>query len=444
VVFSATTPTTGRELFVSDGTAAGTVLLLDIRAGSIGGNPGPFVASGSFLYFAADDGVAGRELWRTDGTAAGTVLLRDVFPGIGGAQPSGLTDLGGVLLFAATELTNGTELWRTDGTPAGTTMVRDIAPGSLGSVPNRLARAGAFVMFAADDGSSGMEPWRSDGTAAGTTMVADLSAGPASTDVSHALGAGGLWFFRANAGSLGFEPWRSDGTAAGTFLLADVAPGAPDGMLDQPPARLGDGARVVFAADDTLSGAEAWTSDGTALGTFRIADLNPGAGSASPRGFATFGTRLVFAADDGASGHEPWVLPLAALGASLARPFGRGCPGTGGLVPAIGASGLPSAGNLAFAVTLRGARASSFAAMHLGASRIDLPAGGGCSLYTLPLLSLAIPTDGSGGATVPLPIPAGRGLAGLHLFFQFIVADPQGAFLGLATASDGLEVLVGT
>ena len=34
-------------------------------------------------YFSGDDGVAGAELWKTDGTAAGTVLVRDINPGAG-------------------------------------------------------------------------------------------------------------------------------------------------------------------------------------------------------------------------------------------------------------------------------------------------------------------------------------------------------------------------
>ncbi|RYF85109.1 MAG: hypothetical protein EOO03_13785, partial [Chitinophagaceae bacterium] len=40
-----------------------------------------FAELGGAAYFVADDGTTGRELWKTDGSAAGTLLVTDVISG---------------------------------------------------------------------------------------------------------------------------------------------------------------------------------------------------------------------------------------------------------------------------------------------------------------------------------------------------------------------------
>lgn len=69
VVFTGFTAATGEELYITDGTPAGTVLVKDIVPGTTSSIPADFVFMNGFIYFTAVTAAEGRELWRTDGTA---------------------------------------------------------------------------------------------------------------------------------------------------------------------------------------------------------------------------------------------------------------------------------------------------------------------------------------------------------------------------------------
>lgn len=133
----------GWELFKSDGTGANTVKVESIDGTGVGFDNSAddaFITVGSFLYFEARDDASsqGRELWRTDGTAAGTVLVKDIntTSGYAGSYPERFVNVGGTLFFTADDGVNGRELWRSNGTGPGTVLAHDAFPGLAGASPN--------------------------------------------------------------------------------------------------------------------------------------------------------------------------------------------------------------------------------------------------------------------------------------------------------------------
>lgn len=126
----------GYELWRSDGTAAGTTMVKDIRTGSGSSYPTYLTVFNNQVYFFADDGVHGSQLWKSDGTATGTVMVHEVYNGSGSNQPSphGLTAFGGHLFFKMTRDGYGLEWWASDGVTLGSTPAFELVEGSGSSV----------------------------------------------------------------------------------------------------------------------------------------------------------------------------------------------------------------------------------------------------------------------------------------------------------------------
>jgi ELWxxDGT repeat protein len=182
--FVADNGTNGKELWKSNGTPAGTVMVKDINPGINDSDLYYLTNVNGTLYFRAKNGTNGKqftngaELWKSDGTPAGTVMVKDINPGVNDSNPYHFTNINGTLYFGAKNGTNGHELWKSDGTPAGTVMVKDIRPGINSSDPAYLTNVNGTLYFFTNYGTNGHELWKSDGTAAGTVMVKGIQPYP--------------------------------------------------------------------------------------------------------------------------------------------------------------------------------------------------------------------------------------------------------------------------
>jgi len=279
VFFNGTDVEHGNEPWVSDGTQAGTRLLKDINPGSLNSTPSNFTVTSiggvEIIFFTATTADQGRELWRSDGTPEGTFSI-DIFPGSTPSSPSSITKFGQAVLFSADSPGVGRELWISAGTAATTTLLKDIFPGpdsgmSFG-VDIVIVPGTSRAVFPAVDSTHGSELWRTDGTSATTQLVGDLAANSSSSSPQSLLAVSGLGrvYFTATDGQNPFSIYSSDGVAVTLVKLL------PDEISVPSDFAVLTNTSFVFQATTLATGREIWRSDGTANGTFLVADVVPG------------------------------------------------------------------------------------------------------------------------------------------------------------------------
>lgn len=172
------------------------------------------------IFLFVKDSATGHEIWTSDGTAEGTVILKDINPN---ADPtSGIPvptcfEHNGTLYFTKDD--NGSpsnvELWKTDGTTDGTIKVIEINEST--AMPQSSSPTNFFVInneihfLAYSLEQDGWGLWKTDGTESGTSFIAPYSADQASMQWP-ALFFNGYWYIGA---------WRTNGTTAGSGLFLD-------------------------------------------------------------------------------------------------------------------------------------------------------------------------------------------------------------------------------
>ncbi|MBX2973373.1 MAG: T9SS type A sorting domain-containing protein [Flavobacteriales bacterium] len=270
---------TGLELWATDGTAQGTHLVKDINPGTTGSlsayGPGLVVLNNK-LYFNARNGTTGEELWVSDGTEAGTTMVKDISTGSASSYPNYFTVIGNKIYFSASTEAEGNELWVTDGTAAGTHLVVDATPGTESSDVDRIVAFNNKVYFTARTyyplGISGAQSiydmWETDGTQQGSHVFYNEVNG------LHVFG-GHIYFGKAIAGTRPFshfELYRTDGTQPGTAFIRTIEGG---GSYKAPSYYRGSNGKLYFLCNYDSNGGnyqdhDLWVTDGTTAGTLLI------------------------------------------------------------------------------------------------------------------------------------------------------------------------------
>lgn len=262
-------------------------------------------------YFVIDDRRHGADLWKTDGTTAGTIMVRDIAPGLPGSSPRNLRVLGNQLLFFASDGVHGEELWKSNGTPAGTQLVTEVTPGpfSFGGTLLSSVVAGNWMYFSRITTNNSFDIWKTDGTAAGTSLfMASLQlGGQRASRIGFAIELNGSLIFSA-ASNVATGLFVSDGTTSGTTQIAEV----PVSYQEQTPAIYQN--RVFFNWYSAVTGAELWSTDGTSAGTTLVKDVRAGASSSSADNLTVYGDKLYFINE---ASRELWVSDGTNAGTTL-------------------------------------------------------------------------------------------------------------------------------
>jgi len=310
----------GRELWSTDGTEEGTIMLADINTsehGSIAGIVDP--NWGSFdgqCYFNAFSNTYGWECWVTDGTINGTRLLQDIALGFEpGCESRFFFKYKDHFYFSATD--GG--LWKSDGSDEGTALLKIIREGSINSYMRFPILFNDLMYFVVHDGIHGNEYWKTDGTVDGTVMAFDLN-----PDDSFAVGyptvMDNTMYFTGNHPDYGVELFKSDGTAEGTHLVKEIVEDGHTYFEDFCEC----GGKLFFVADDFISGRELWVSDGSEEGTYMVKDIREGPDHSHPSDMECMDNKLYFSAIEEQYGGELWVSDGTEEGTHLVIDIGPG------------------------------------------------------------------------------------------------------------------------
>jgi ELWxxDGT repeat protein len=339
--FAGTTPASGTELWSSDGSLAGTQMLVDLGPrGSSGvqvSQATPFLRFGQRFVFAGRGAAGGWSLFASNGTVAGTQ------PVVSSLQPAeGLASRGyaqaGEKLVVVTGQTGPEDLavWALDINQGGEQLLYrpQILWAEASAAPRELTRCFDQVLMNAQAGAKDPEVYASQGTQATTLAITAAPAVSSTTTLAPGLNPqrdftilGNACYFAGFLDPADFRSARLMAYTAGRPAAEAVLAKQVQNML-----RFKD--QLAFVASD-LNAASAqqpappleglYLSNGTAAGTTalleypQIAPPGPANFAISEQSLTVFGDGLLFSAYSGANGAELWGSDGTPTGTALIK-----------------------------------------------------------------------------------------------------------------------------
>jgi len=300
VWFGVNTAPYGNELVRFNNDSQVTQLVKDIAPGSASGylGGGARLPNGK-LIFGANDNVNGQELWVSDGTANGTKMLEKFGGNNAGSwgQPRNFTNLGNIIIFQAFVyrwLNNGQttaagwELLSTDGSTGGTKLL-EVNPGDNQSSPNNanpkiLGVKNGYLYFIASVTSGEINSksiFKTDGMT--VEKLVDLKTSiltrndyPALISMPYLL----QWnencaYFINHDENNGDELWVANFFDGSFSIVRDIFLGSGSALADGNTNSILVKNKIIFTASTSINKLELYISDGSSMGTRKIASSKP-------------------------------------------------------------------------------------------------------------------------------------------------------------------------
>ncbi|HMT92877.1 hypothetical protein [uncultured Thiothrix sp.] len=248
-----------------------------------------FYGLSNTAFFWVNDGIHGLELWKTDGSAAGTQLVVDAskeandYNNLLAYVLEPLNNQSKLFFIAADQRSNSTEekidysLWQVDGNNSER-LTRFPKQTAL-SFTTVAANENKVIWVKTNDTDQQPELWQFDLKTKQASLILHLPAaeqGARSINASKALFFKGklyVWFSVLGEQILE-ELWVTDFTAKGTERLVSLP--NPNNEYQAPPLLFSFAKRLYFMQSDGIRPSALWLTDGTVTGTKNILSMKDG------------------------------------------------------------------------------------------------------------------------------------------------------------------------